>query len=289
MSNDTKDILKKFNVRPLRRLGQNFLIDQSVVAKIVDAANVSQKDLVIEVGPGTGSMTRELAARAGKVTAVEIDRHLIPVLRQELHEFSNVEILNEDIMKTDIKEDIIGRYNSGETCFKPDRVKVVANLPYYITTPVIMKFLEENPGIDTMVFMVQREVAERMAAQPGGKEYGALSVAVQYYSRPEFVLEVPPDCFIPRPEVYSTVIRLNIYDKPPVDLLDEGLFFKVVKASFGQRRKNLVNALYNSGYFKATKDEIKLMLKNIGIDENRRGETLTIMQFADLANLFSQK
>lgn len=288
MWNDIKGVMRQFNIRPSKKLGQNFLIDTSVVKNIVDAAGVGKEDLVIEVGPGTGSMTGELASRAGRVVAVELDRSLINVLNHELRDFSNVEILNKDILKINLKEDIIDRFFASDSEFKPERVKVVANLPYYITTPVIMKFLEENPGIHTMVFMVQREVAERMAATPGGKEYGALSVAVQYYSRPEFILEVPPESFVPRPEVYSTVIRLNIYDKPPVKVKDKNMFFKVVKASFGQRRKNLVNALSNSGYFDCSKDEIKQILNSMGIDENQRGETLTLEQFADLANIFSQ-
>jgi 16S rRNA (adenine1518-N6/adenine1519-N6)-dimethyltransferase len=289
MSINTKQLVRKFNIRMTKSLGQNFLIDEGTVKRIVDAADVKQEDLVIEVGPGVGSMTRELALRAGRVAAIEIDRHLIPALSENIREFNNVDVINDDVLKLDIKSDVIEKVADAHQGFKADSIKVVANLPYYITTPIIMKMLEEDPGLDTMVFMVQKEVADRMAAKPGGKDYGALSVAVQYYSRPEKVLEVPPNCFIPQPEVDSTVIRLNILKEPPVLLRDKQLFFKTVKASFGQRRKTLVNALSNSGYFKMDKEEIKSMLKTLDINENQRGETLTILQFAELANSLANK
>lgn len=283
---NTKEILQKYNIRLTKSLGQNFLIDDNIVKRIVDAADVNAADLAIEIGPGIGSMTVELAARAGYVVAIEIDKHLIPALKENLSTFSNTHIINADVLDLDFKEVIPG--------FKQDNpslssVKVTANLPYYITTPIIMKLLEEDPGIDTMVFMVQKEVADRMVAKPGGKDYGALSVAVQYYSEPQKVLSVPPHCFIPQPEVDSTVIRLSIRKTPPVELVSKELFFKVVKASFGQRRKTLVNALFNSGSFVENKEEIKKMLKDIGIGENQRGETLSIMQFAQLANAFSKR
>lgn len=281
---DTRTTLKKFNIRPAKSLGQNFLTDNSVITRIVDAADVGKKDLVIEIGPGLGSMTAELAVRAGTVVAVEIDRQLLSALRENLKAFNNVIILNKDIMKVNIEADILGMQELKASGFKPDNIKIVANLPYYITTPVIMKLLEQELPLECMVFMVQTEVADRMAADPGGKEYGALSVAVQYYSRPQKLFSVSPHFFIPQPGVESSVIRLEIYKTPPVQLNDKGIFFKTVKAAFGQRRKTLVNALGNSGYFDKSKEDIKEILKNLGIDENQRGETLTLEQFSRLSN-----
>lgn len=287
MKVSTKEIIQKHGLRLTKSLGQNFLTDENIVKKIVSAGEVDGRDLVIEVGPGIGSMTCELAERAARVVAVEIDRHLIPALEENLKEYANLKIINKDILETDIKELIENEKRLNEADGTIEKIKVIANLPYYITTPIIMKFLEENPGIDAMVFMIQKEVAERMAAKPGGKDYGALSVAVQYYSKPETVFSVPPHCFIPQPEVDSAVVRLNIYKEPPVRLAKEKVFFKTVKAAFGQRRKTLVNALTNSGYFAESKEEIKGILKSIGIGENQRGETLSIAQFAELANAFS--
>ncbi|MCX7923754.1 MAG: 16S rRNA (adenine(1518)-N(6)/adenine(1519)-N(6))-dimethyltransferase RsmA [Clostridia bacterium] len=289
MARDTREIIKKHNIRLTKSLGQNFLTDHNIVKRIVDAADVGKNDLVIEVGPGAGSMTVELAERAGRVVAVEIDKHLIPALSDVLKDYDNVELINADIMKVNLKKIIDERLRNNSDGTAIDTVKVVANLPYYITTPIIMKFLEENLDIDVMVFMVQKEVAERMSASPGGKDYGALSVAVQYYSKPERVFNVPPHCFVPQPDVDSTVIKLSILKSPPVELLDKDMFFKTVKASFGQRRKTLVNALSNSGCFMKGKEEIKQILESMGIDEKQRGETLTISQFAQLANVFSQK
>lgn len=289
MSKNTKALIKKYNIRLTKSLGQNFLIDEPVIKRIVHAAEIESDDFVIEVGSGIGNMTRELAARAGKVAAIEIDRHLILALSENIEEFENVEIINEDILKFDIKNYIYKSRNTGQENSNKFSIKVVANLPYYITTPIIMRFLEEIPETDLMVLMVQKEVADRMLAKPGTGDYGALSVAVQFYSRPEKIFDVPPHCFIPQPDVYSTVIRLNINKLPPVELLNKELFFKTVKASFGQRRKTLVNALYNSGYFAQSKEEIKNILQNIGISERQRGETLSIMQFAQLSNSLSQK
>jgi 16S rRNA (adenine1518-N6/adenine1519-N6)-dimethyltransferase len=299
---NTKEIVKKHKIKLTKSLGQNFLIDENVVNSIVDTANISKRDLVIEIGPGVGSMTAELALRAGRVIAVEIDKYLIPALSESLKEFDNVDIINKDILKVNIDELIgesVSRNCDSEVQEKKyDSVKVVANLPYYITTPIIMKLLEGNTDaekneiglkIDTMVFMIQKEVANRMVASPGGKDYGSLSIAVQYFSKVEKVFEVPPHCFMPQPDVYSTVIKLNIYSDPPVKLADRGFFTKTVKAAFGQRRKTLANALYNSGYFKQSKDEICEILVNMGIEERQRGETLSIMQFAELANSFYEK
>jgi 16S rRNA (adenine1518-N6/adenine1519-N6)-dimethyltransferase len=283
---NTTEIIKKFKIKLNKNLGQNFLTDENIVKKIVGSAIISDRDLVIEIGPGIGSMTRELCKNAGKVLAVEIDKYLIPALTYNLREFNNIEIVNKDIMDENIVEMINTAKLSG---FNPENVKVIANLPYYITTPIIMKFLEEAPGIDMMVFMVQKEVAERMVAKPGGKDYGALSVAVQFYSEPSIIFNVSPDSFVPRPNVDSTVIKLNVYKEPIVDIKSKKMFFKTVKAAFGQRRKTLPNALCNSGYFKQNKEEMKDILENIGVGENQRGETLSIMQFAELSNSFYEK
>ena len=283
---DTKTALKKFNIRPTKSLGQNFLNDNNIIKCIVDAAGIGSGDLVIEIGPGLGSMTAELAARAGKVVAVEIDRRLMPVLQENLKAFPNVTVLNKDIMKVDIRKDILEMEELADSGFKPDKIRIVANLPYYITTPVIMKLLEQELSVECMVFMIQMEVSDRMTAGPGGKEYGALSVAVQFYSKPQKLLNVSPHCFIPQPGVESSVIRLDIYKAPPVQVFDRQIFFKTVKAAFGQRRKTLINALCNAGCFNKSKDEIREMLKNMGIDENQRGETLSLAQFAQLSNSF---
>lgn len=280
-----REDMKKYSIRPTKSLGQNFLADEGVVGKIVEGALVEKGDLVIEIGPGLGGMTALLAERAGRVAAVEIDRRLMPVLEDRLSEYDNAVLLNEDILELDIKSRIIGPWSGGLN----GTVKIIGNLPYYITTPIIMKLLEEDPGIGLMVFMVQKEVAERMAAKPGSKKYGALSVAVQYYSTPEIFMTVPPDCFIPQPEVDSAVVRMEVYKVPPVTLQSREAFFKIVKAAFGQRRKTLVNALSNSGYFTADKGQILAELVNVGLGENQRGETLSIMQFAQLANAFWQK
>ncbi|OPZ93970.1 MAG: Ribosomal RNA small subunit methyltransferase A [Firmicutes bacterium ADurb.Bin419] len=278
MGLNTKELIKRYGIRLTKSLGQNFLTDENVVARIVDTAEVTSDDLVMEIGPGIGSMTGELAKRAGKVVAVEIDRHLIPALKENLKEFSNLEIINEDIMKVNVKDITVNEQNM--------TMKVAANLPYYITTPIIMKLLEEENDLELMVFMVQKEVAQRMVAKPGGKDYGALSVAVQYYAQPERVFDVPPHCFIPQPEVDSTIIKLKKNKTPPVNLKDKDMFFKVVKASFGQRRKTLLNALTNFGGFNKSKEEIREILSALDINENARGETLTIEQFASLSNQF---
>lgn len=283
LKNNTIDVIKKHNLRLTKSLGQNFLNDDSIVKRIVDAAEIDNTALVLEIGPGIGSMTRELAQRAAGVVAIEIDKHLIPALSDNLSQFSNITILNEDVMKTDI-EAVIAAYREK---YNADRVKVVANLPYYITTPIIMKFLEEVSGIDGMVFMVQKEVAQRMVSGPGTKDYGALSVAVQFYSSPRIIFDVPPHCFIPQPEVHSTIIRLDILSEPPVKVNDKDLYFRLVKASFGQRRKTLVNAMSNSGFFKKDKEQIKQILENMGLKENIRGEILSVQQFGELANLLS--
>ena len=281
---DTRSALKKFNIKPTKSLGQNFLKDDGIIKTIVDSAEINVNDLVIEVGPGLGSMTAELASRAGKVVAVEIDRQLIPVLKENLQGYSNVEIIQKDILKVDLRTEVPDVSDLIEKKYGGKKLKVVANLPYYITTPVIMRLLEQELPISNMVFMVQAEVADRMAAEPGGKEYGALSVAVQYYSKPKKLFNVSPESFIPQPGVESTVIKLEVYEVPPVHVENRDLYFKTVKAAFGQRRKTLVNALHNSGFFNISKEDIKEVLNKINISENQRGETLSIYQFAELAN-----
>ncbi|WP_024832851.1 16S rRNA (adenine(1518)-N(6)/adenine(1519)-N(6))-dimethyltransferase RsmA [Ruminiclostridium josui] len=281
IKNNTSEIIKKHGLKLTKALGQNFLTDFSVVQRIVDASDMDKDTLAIEIGPGVGSMTRELAARSAGVAAIEIDKRLIPALNDNLSDYSNVSIINEDIMKADI-DAIIKKYSE---LYNAKSVKVVANLPYYITTPIIMRFLEEVTGVDNMVFMVQKEVAERMVSNPGTKDYGALSVAVQFYSNPKIIFDVPPHCFIPQPEVHSTIIRLDILSEPPVEVADKNLYFKIVKAAFGQRRKTLVNALSNSGFFNKSKEQIKHILEEMGLNENIRGEVLTVSQFAQLSNL----
>jgi 16S rRNA (adenine1518-N6/adenine1519-N6)-dimethyltransferase len=285
--NGTKELMKKYAVRPVKSLGQNFLTDDGIIDNIISYAGISESDIVIEIGPGVGSMTAKLAEKAGFVAAIEIDRHLIPVLESRLSGYSNIFILNEDVLKLDIKTQVIDVAKKISSLNGP--IKVVSNLPYYITTPIIMKMLEDDPGISLMIFMVQKEVAARMAAKPGNKDYGALSVAVQYYCHPDIVMSVPPHCFIPQPEVDSSVVRLDVYTRPPLMPNDKSVFFKVVKAAFGQRRKTLVNALFNSNNFIKSKEEIKDTLKSMGIDENERGENLSILQFVELSNSFLLK
>ncbi len=276
---NTIDLMRTYNVQPSKNLGQNFLHDLNIVEKIVLSANIDKEDTVIEVGPGLGVMTVILAKYAKQVIAVEIDKKLIPVLNNLTKEYSNIKIINRDILKTDLKNDLF-----------PDsdvsRVKVVANLPYYITTPIVMKFLEEdNEYIDSLTFLVQKEVAERICASPGGKEYGALTVAIEYFAESKILFNVPPQVFIPRPGVDSSVVRLTLRKNAPFELEDKAYFFKVVKAAFGQRRKTLANALVNSGYLNVTRDMVYEALDNMGKDRNIRGETLSGNEFATLSNL----
>jgi len=273
---NTIAVLKKHNLSLQKKFGQNFLIDAHVLDKIIEAADVCPGDSVLEIGPGIGTMTQRLAEHAGQVTAVEIDKALIPVLTDTLADRPNVRIVQGDILKTDL-DDLF-----------PDKtqVKVVANLPYYITTPVVMRLLEE--GFASITVMVQKEVAERMQAGPGTKDYGALSLAVQYYASAEIVANVPPNCFIPRPNVGSAVITLTRHDKPPVSVADESRLFAVIRAAFGQRRKTLANALSNASSLGLSREDVTAALADIGIDERIRGEALTLEQFAELTNrLFS--
>ena len=275
----TIEVLQKYDFVFQKRFGQNFLIDSHVLEKIMDVSQITKEDFVLEIGPGIGTMTQYLAEAAREVAAVEIDHSLIPILKDTLKDWDNVTIINDDILKVDIRKLALEK-NDG----KP--VKVVANLPYYITTPIIMGLFENQVPISSITVMVQKEVADRMQVGPGTKDYGALSLAVQYYARPEIVANVPPNCFMPRPKVGSAVIRLEKYENPPVEVEDEKLMFRIIRASFNQRRKTLVNSLKNSNELSYSKEEIESVLEKIGIPLNIRGEALTLEQFADIANGF---
>ena len=275
---NTIDVIQKHGFRFQKKYGQNFLIDTHVLDKIVSAAGVTKDDLVLEIGPGIGTMTQYLAEAAREVVAVEIDKNLIPILEETLSEYDNVTILNEDILKVDIAA-LAEEKNGG----KP--IKVVANLPYYITTPIIMGLFESGVPLDNITIMVQKEVADRMQVGPGTKDYGALSLAVQYYAKPEIVANVPPNCFIPRPNVGSAVIRLTRYPKPPVKVEDPKKMFALIRASFNQRRKTLVNGLSNAPEIKASKEDVQNAIAKMGLSETIRGEALTLEQFAALSNL----
>ena len=274
---NTIEVLQRHNFTFQKKYGQNFLVDPNVLERVMDAAGVSGEDCVLEIGPGIGTMTQLLAERAGKVVAVEIDRNLIPILEETLSPYSNVTVINEDVLKLDVEEAIRVR---GEG--RP--VKVVANLPYYITTPIIMSLLEGGAPLESITVMVQKEVAERMQAGPGTKDYGALSLAVQYYSRPEVVANVPPNCFIPRPNVGSAVIRLTRYGTPPVQAADPGKLFTVIRASFNQRRKTLANSLGNAPGLSVSRERVAGILEEMGLPAMIRGEALTLEQFAALSD-----
>jgi 16S rRNA (adenine1518-N6/adenine1519-N6)-dimethyltransferase len=276
----TRDMIKKHDFKIAKKFGQNFLVDESILKTIIDCSELSKDDCVLEIGPGLGVMTQVLCEKAGKVLAVEIDRQLIPILKVSLFGLENVNLINEDILKLDLKT--VLEENFGST-----PVKVVANLPYYITTPIIMRLLEEGINFKSITIMVQKEVGERLGAAPGGKDYGALTVAVQYRCIPHKIMVVPPESFIPKPEVESMVVRLDSRDEPPVALKDEKMYFRVVKASFGQRRKTLLNALA-AGNFGKSKEELRAILSKNNIDEIRRGETLSLEEFARIANELSQ-
>ena len=275
----TIEVLQKYGFVFQKRFGQNFLIDTHVLDRIISASEITKDDFVLEIGPGIGTMTQYLAEAAREVTAVEIDDALIPILKDTLKEWDNVTVLHGDILKTDICK-IAEEKNQGRP------IKVVANLPYYITTPIIMGLFENQVPIESITIMVQKEVADRMQVGPGTKDYGALSLAVQYYARPEIVANVPPNCFMPRPKVGSAVIRLERYEQPPVQVKDEKLMFRLIRASFNQRRKTLVNGLKNSPELHFSKEEIEQALVNCGLSLTVRGEALTLEQFAQLANAF---
>ncbi len=275
---NTIAILQKYNFNFQKKFGQNFLIDTHVLDKIIRAAGITGEDFVLEIGPGIGTMTQYLCENARQVLAVEIDRMLIPILADTLSAYDNVEILNEDILKVDIHRIALEK-NGGRP------IKVVANLPYYITTPIIMGLFESHVPIDSITVMVQREVADRMQVGPGTKDYGALSLAVQYYARPEIVANVPPNCFMPRPKVGSAVIRLVRHEKPPVEAADEKLMFRLIRASFNQRRKTLANGLSNAGELGISKEMIAGAIEALGLPSSVRGEALTLEQFAGLSNI----
>ena len=274
---NTQEIIKKHNFSIHKKYGQNFLIDEHVLNKIIAAAELTEDDYVIEIGPGIGTMTERMAPECRHVTAIEIDKELIPILSETLSGFDNVDIINEDVLKVDLNKLIAERNDN-----KP--VKVVANLPYYITTPIIMSLLENKIPIDTITVMVQKEVADRMMVGPGTKDYGALSLAVQYYAKPYIVANVPMNCFIPRPNVASAVIRLTCHKEPPVTVKDEKLMFNLIRASFNQRRKTLINGISNFSGLSFTKEQVAMALNSIGLSENIRGEALDLEKFAKLSD-----
>ena len=278
---NTIEVIQKYDFDFQKKFGQNFLIDERVLEKIISAAEVNKDDFVLEIGPGIGTMTQYLAENAREVMAVEIDKNLIPILSDTLSAYDNVSILNADILKVDIAK-IVEEKNGG----KP--VKVVANLPYYITTPIIMGLFESHVPIDSITVMVQKEVADRMQSGPGTKDYGALSLAVQYYAKPEIVANVPPNCFMPRPKVGSAVIRLTRHEQCPVEVEDEKFMFRVIRASFNQRRKTLANGLNNAPDIQVSKEDIAKALEELGVGASIRGETLTLEQFARLSNILKK-
>ncbi len=275
---NTIEVLQKYNFNFQKKFGQNFLIDSRILEKIIGASGVTGQDFVLEIGPGIGTMTQYLCESAREVAAVEIDSNLIPILSDTLKAYDNVTILNEDILKVDINK-LAGERNSG----KP--IKVVANLPYYITTPIIMGLFESHVPIDSITVMVQKEVADRMQVGPGTKDYGALSLAVQYYAKPEIIVNVPPSCFMPQPKVGSAVIRLTKHEKPPVETEDEQLMFQIIRASFNQRRKTLANGLNNFPQIPLSKEQIQECILKLGVPVTIRGEALTLEQFAALSNI----
>ena len=279
---NTIEVLQKYNFVFQKKFGQNFLIDTHVLDKIIAAAEITKDDFVLEIGPGIGTMTQYLACAARKVVAVEIDKALIPILEDTLSDYDNARVINNDVLKVDIAK-LAEEENGG----KP--IKVVANLPYYITTPIIMGLFESHVPIDSITIMVQKEVADRMQVGPGTKEYGALSLAVQYYAKPEIVAIVPPNCFMPRPNVGSAVIRLTRHKEVPVQVNDEKLMFKIIRASFNQRRKTLANGLNNAPDIHLSKEVIQESIEELGVPVTIRGEALTLQQFAQLSNIIGSK
>ena len=279
---NTIEIIQKYEFMFQKKFGQNFLIDTHVLEKIISSAGVTKEDCVLEIGPGIGTMTQYLAENARQVVAVEIDKNLIPILGETLAGYDNVIVINEDILKVDIKE-IAEKYNDGRP------IKVVANLPYYITTPIIMGLFESGVPIDNITVMVQKEVADRMQEGPGSKDYGALSLAVQYYAEPEIVAIVPPNCFIPRPNVGSAVIRLTRHKEMPVTVKDAEHMFRIIRASFNQRRKTLQNGLNNSPEIPYSKEKILAAIEQMGLPATVRGEALSLEQFAQLSDILGEK
>lgn len=278
---NTIEILQKYHFNFQKKFGQNFLIDPTVLDRIIRAARITKEDCVLEIGPGIGTMTQYLAECAGSVVAVEIDQNLIPILKETLAEYDNVSIINDDILKVDLNK-IVEEKNGGRP------IKVVANLPYYITTPIIMGLFEKQVPLQSITIMVQKEVADRMQVGPGTKDYGALSLAVQYYAKPEIVANVPPNCFIPRPNVGSAVIRLTKYEQPPVTVRDVDRMFAIIRASFNQRRKTLVNGLGNAPELGLSKERVAHALEEMQLSPTVRGEALTLAQFARLSDLLGE-
>lgn len=279
---NTIAVLQKYNFNFQKKFGQNFLIDTHVLEKIIESAQITKDDFVLEIGPGIGTMTQYLCESAREVAAVEIDKNLIPILADTLSGYDNVTVINEDILKVDINRLAAEKNNN-----RP--IKVVANLPYYITTPIIMGLFESHVPIDSITIMVQKEVADRMQVGPGTKDYGALSLAVQYYAKPEIVANVPPNCFMPRPNVGSAVIRLTRHAQVPVQVEDEKLMFRLIRASFNQRRKTLVNGLNNSPEIHLSKELIQESIEELGVPATIRGEALSLEQFAQLSNIIKAK
>lgn len=274
----TIETIKKYEFAFQKKFGQNFLIDSHVINKIISAADITKDDCVLEIGPGIGTMTQYLAESAGQVVAVEIDKNLLPILDETLAEYDNVTVINDDILKVDINK-IVEERNGGRP------IKVVANLPYYITTPIIMGLFESHVPLESITVMVQKEVADRMQSGPGTKDYGALSLAVQFYSKAEIVANVPANCFMPRPNVGSAVIRLTCHAERPVDVKDEAFMFKIIRASFNQRRKTLQNGLNNASNLSVNKEQVVTALEKMGLPATVRGEALSLEQFAELSNL----
>lgn len=281
---ETKYLMKKYNIFANKNLGQNFLIDSSVVQAIIDTSEINKEDLIIEIGPGLGTLTNILLQKAGKVIAVELDKRMVQILNDRFDMYTNFEIINEDILKLNLNDIIIKE----KTNNKIKNVKVVANLPYYITTPIIMNLLESQLNLYSIIIMIQKEVADRIVANPGSKLSGAITYAVHYYSKPESIKIVPNSSFIPAPKVDSEVIKLQIRKNPEVNVENKALFFNIIKASFMQRRKTLANALLNSKLFQS-KEEIKQLLEKSNLDENIRGEKLSLQDFANLANMINDK
>lgn len=278
----TAEIIEKYHFSFQKKFGQNFLVDSSILDRIIESAQITKEDCVLEIGPGIGTMTQRLAEEAGAVVAVEIDKNLLPVLEDTLSAYENVTVINADILKLDLNR-IVEEHNGGRP------VKVVANLPYYITTPIIMALFEKKVPLHSVTIMVQKEVADRMRVGPGTKDYGALSLAVQYYAKPEIVTKVPAGCFMPKPNVDSAVIRLTRYEKPPVKVEDEAWLFAVIRASFNQRRKTLANGLANAGYPGIGRRQVEEVLSAMGLAAAVRGETLTLGQFAELSDRLAKR
>ena len=278
----TAEIIEKYHFSFQKKFGQNFLVDSSILDRIIESAQITKEDCVLEIGPGIGTMTQRLAEEARAVVAVEIDRNLLPVLADTLSAYENVTVINADILKLDLNR-IVEEHNGGRP------VKVVANLPYYITTPIIMALFEKKVPLHSVTIMVQKEVADRMRVGPGTKDYGALSLAVQYYAKPEIVTKVPAGCFMPKPNVDSAVIRLTRYEKPPVEVEDETWLFAVIRASFNQRRKTLANGLANAGYPGIGRRQVEEVLSAMGLAAAVRGETLTLEQFAELSDRLAKR